>query len=170
LQRRPHEGSHVLVYTTNGFESLLEVLQQFTRESFLVYCDRKEGQVGPLTFRPFSTDGFLDDLASAKAVIATAGFTLLSEALYLHKPYLALPMQGQYEQQLNAYQLRQLGYGKSLDEPNPEAVGDFLYRLPDYEARLRDYDPGDNGAIKKKLDELLADDCALARKFHQNRK
>lgn len=44
--------------------------------------------------------GFLQDLASAKAVMATAGFTLISESLQLGKPYLAMPMDGQYEQQL----------------------------------------------------------------------
>lgn len=169
LQRTPTAGGHVLVYVTSGFESLLESLQQFKRETFYVYGYDRDDSEGVLTFRPFSTDGFLDDLAGARAVIATAGFTLMSEALYLRKPYLALPMQGQFEQQLNGFQLQQLGYGKSLDEPTSEAIGDFFYRLPDYEARLTEYQAGDNGDIKEKLDELLADNCALARKFHAKR-
>jgi uncharacterized protein (TIGR00661 family) len=170
LQRSPSDGRHVLVYVTSGFESLLDTLRQFTRETFRVYGYDRDERQGVLTFRPFSTDGFLDDLASARGVIATAGFTLMSEALFLRKPYLALPMKGQFEQQLNAFQLQQLGYGKSLEEPSVEAIGDFFYRIPDYESRLREYDPGDNSAIKQKLDELLADDCALARKFHARRK
>jgi uncharacterized protein (TIGR00661 family) len=162
-------GAHVLVYVTSGFPTLLEELRRFTRESFFVYgCDRSDRD-GVLTFKPFSKDGFLRDLASAKAVIATAGFTLISEALFLRKPYLALPMQGQFEQQLNAHQLSQLGYGKSADEPQAEAIGDFLYRLADYEQRLSAYQAGDNRAIKAKLDELLADDCRLARRFQERR-
>jgi uncharacterized protein (TIGR00661 family) len=169
LQRTPTAGGHVLVYVTDGFESLLETLQQFTRETFYVYGYDRDDSDGVLTFRPFSTDGFLDDLASARAVIATAGFTLMSEGLYLRKPYLALPMQGQFEQQLNGFQLQQLGYGKCLDEPTVEAIGDFFYRLPDYESRLAEYAPGDNSEIKEKLNELLADGCALAREFHAKR-
>ena len=169
LRRSPQPGEHILVYVTDEFESLLDVLKEFTRESFLVYGYNREDRDGTMTYRPFSKEGFLDDLASARAVIATAGFTLLSEGLYLHKPYLALPMQGQFEQELNGYQLQQLGYGKTVHDPTPEAIGDFLYRLPDFAAHLNDYDARDNSGIKAKLDELLADNCALARQFHDLR-
>jgi uncharacterized protein (TIGR00661 family) len=169
LGLRPEKRDHILVYLTSGFDSLLGELQQFDREKFFVYGYDRSDRDGVLTFKPFSKDGFLNDLASAKAVIATAGFTLISEALFLRKPYLALPMQGQFEQQLNGHQLSQLGYGKSVDEFEQEAAGDFLYRLPDFEARLRDYLPGDNRAILNKVDELLADDCKLARQCHEQR-
>ena len=130
----------------------------------------RSGDDGPLTFRPFSEDGFLHDLASAKAVIATAGFTLISEAFYLRKPYLALPMNGQFEQQLNGFQLEKLGYGVNMKKLRREKIGDFLYRLVEFEQRLQDYYAGDNSEIKAKLDELLANDGALARDFHQRRK
>jgi UDP:flavonoid glycosyltransferase YjiC (YdhE family) len=39
---------------------------------------------------------YLEELKACKAIIATAGFTLMSEALYLKKPYLALPLKGQF--------------------------------------------------------------------------
>jgi len=169
LEKEPSVGGHILVYLTGGFDSCLDELRKFRRESFLVYGYDRSEQEGPLTFRPFSRDGFLDDLASAKAVIATAGFTLISEALCWRKPYLAMPMQGQFEQELNGFQLGGEGYGKSVAEVDSEAIGDFLYRLPDYRERLEDYRPGDNSEIKGKLDELFADDCALVRRFHELR-
>ncbi len=169
LQLQPRDGSHLLVYVTQDFESLLEELRCFPRETFYVYGYDREGCEGALHFRPFSKDGFLHDLAGAKAVIATAGFTLISEALYLRKPYLALPMQGQFEQQLNAFQLEQLGYGKCAPRASAETIGDFLYRLPEYRTRLQQYQPGENREIKAKLDELLADDGRLARQFHAAR-
>jgi hypothetical protein len=78
-------------------------------------------------------------------------------------------MQGQFEQELNGFQLAQEGYGKSVAEVDGESIGDFLYRLPDYRQRLEGYRPGDNSEIKAKLDELLADDCALVRRFHELR-
>jgi uncharacterized protein (TIGR00661 family) len=169
LDRQPTNGQHVLVYLTGGFESLLDELRHFPRESFLVYGYDRSDQVGPITFKPFSKDGFLQDLAGAKAVIATAGFTLISEALHLRKPYLAMPMQGQFEQELNGFQLQQRGYGKCAAEVCPEAIGDFLYRVPEYAKRLEDYQPHDNRAIKDKLDELLANDCTRARWYHDRR-
>ncbi len=170
LELQPRRGDHILVYVTSGFESLLAELRRFDREQFRVYGYDRDELDGGLHFRPFSRDGFLDDLASARAVIGTAGFTLLSEALYLRKPYLALPMQGQFEQQLNGFQLNQLGYGMSIDEAGPEAIGYFLYRLPDFEHRLQQYNPGDHRAITSKLDELLADHAALAKKYHEARR
>jgi uncharacterized protein (TIGR00661 family) len=169
LQRSPQAGDHILVYLTSGFESLLDCLKQFPREEFLVYGYDRSDRHGPLKFRPFSKDGFLDDLASSKAVMATAGFTLISEALYLRKPYLALPMDGQFEQQLNAHQLALLGYGKCVTEVSSDAIGDFLYRVPDYAVRLAEYQAEGNQAITAKLDELLSDGCALANWFHQQR-
>jgi uncharacterized protein (TIGR00661 family) len=169
LSCTPSHGEHVLVYATSGFDSLLQVLSQFASERFRVYGYDRSDREGVLQFRPFSKDGFLTDLASAKAVVATAGFTLISEALYLRKPYLALPMQGQFEQQLNGYQLSQLGYGACTDTATVAVVTDFLQRLPDYERRLAEYRAGDNSEIKRKLDQLLADDVALARQFHRAR-
>ena len=130
LSHTATQGDHVLVYATGGFESLLSVLAEFRRETFLVYGYERTGSEGRLQFKPFSREGFLIDLASAKAVIATAGFTLISEALYLRKPYFALPMQGQFEQQLNAFQLQSLGYGKQADTVTPKPWATFSIACP----------------------------------------
>ena len=91
------------------------------------------------------------------AVMATAGFTLITEALYLRKPYLALPMRGQFEQELNGFLLAKLKYGANVRRVSQEAVGSFLYRLPDYREQLWGYRVEDNSSITGKLDELLAE-------------
>ena len=170
LAATPRIGDHILVYVTSGFDSLLQQLQEFPRERFHVYGYDRKDEEGALSYKPFSSDGFLTDLATCKAVIATAGFTLISEALHLKKPYCALPMQGQFEQQLNAVQIERLGYGRNVQEISTEVIGDFLYRHPDFHARLNEYKSSDNREIKQKLDELLADDCAPARDFHARRR
>ncbi|MHC4427961.1 MAG: glycosyltransferase family protein [Planctomycetota bacterium] len=170
LDAEPGDAGHVLVYCTQSFESILEMLRQFPREDCLVYGFGRDAVDGNLTFKPASRDGFLEDLASAKAVIATAGFTLMTEALHLRKPYLALPMRGQFEQELNALLLETLGYGKNGRKATAETCGDFFYRLPEMKERLEGYPRNDNGEITAKLDELLADGCALAREFHRKRR
>jgi hypothetical protein len=141
----------------------------FNREQFIVYGYDKNEQVDNLTFKPPSQHGFLQDLANCKAVMATAGFTLMTEAIHLQKPYLALPMRGQYEQELNGHLLDKLGYGANVRRINHNAVGNFLYHIPDYAAALKSYTPTDNNLIKDKLDELLADNCSLLKKFHYQR-
>lgn len=98
---------------------------------------------------------FLKDLASCEGVIANAGFTLISESFYLHKPYLALPVTGQFEQILNAFQLETLGYGKYWDQLNKEKIESFLYNLGLYKKNLKKYKKEDNSKIFKKIDELI---------------
>jgi len=168
-ETRPEEGDHVLVYVTQTYGTLLRRLTSLARERFLVYGFGRTGSEGNLEFRPFSRAGFLRDLASCRAVVATAGFTLMTESFHLGKPCLALPMRGQFEQQLNALLLEDLGYGRNGHRLTAETIGDFLYRLPEYRERLRGYVAGDDGKIRAKLDELVEDEAARAMEFHRHR-
>ena len=169
LSLQPHGGGHILVYLTGGFESFLKKLQSFEREQFIVYGYDREEREGHITYKSFSKTGFLRDLASCKAVMATAGFTLMTESFYLQKPYLALPMRGQFEQEINGYLLSRLGYGINLRRVNAPAIGNFLYRIPDFRKELGNYAAEDNSRIKSKLEEVLDNKCAIAREFHQRR-
>ncbi len=170
LSLQPSPGGHILVYLTSGFESFLKILKTFNREQFLVYGYDRTDRDGSLVYKNFSKAGFLKDLASCKAVMATAGFTLMTESFYLRKPYLALPMRGQFEQELNAFWMAKLNYGINLRRIRSEAVGNFLYRLADYEEKLNDYDAADNSAIKAMLAELLDNNCELVKAYHLGRK
>ena len=170
LTHQPSDEGHVLVYLTSGFESFIKLLMSFSREKFRVYGYDRDEQDGHIVYKPFSKTGFLQDLAGCKAVMATAGFTLMTEAFFLRKPYLALPMRGQFEQELNAYLLARLKYGINLRRIRTEAIGNFLYRLPEYKSNLNTYRAEDNSAIKEMLGKLLEDNCLRARAFHSRRK
>ena len=168
-QKHVTDDGHILVYLTSGFESFVETLSNFPRERFIVYGQQQQAVDGNLEFKAPSQEGFLQDLASARAVMATAGFTLISESLYLRKPYLALPMEGQFEQQLNAFQLEQLGYGKCVTEGYRDAVGAFLYQLPDYRANLSEYEASDSSGIKQKLANLVENEAREAHSCREKR-
>jgi uncharacterized protein (TIGR00661 family) len=165
----PHSGDHILVYLTGGFESFVRLLADFPRERFIIYGQGREGREGHLTFKAPSKEGFLKDLAGCKGVMATAGFTLITEALYLQKPYLALPMSGQFEQAINAVFLEKLGCGVNMHRVASSGIGDFLYRLPEFEATLKDLQRFDNAPLLQKVDDLLADSAANARRYHRQR-
>ena len=170
LDAQTSNEGHILVYLTQKSATIIDMLRSFSRERFLIYGADCEITETNLSYKPFSLDGFLNDLASAKAVISTAGFTLMTEALHLGKPMLALPMGGQFEQELNAYLLEDLNYGKNGRDSDTESIGDFLYRLPEYRAALENYPAQDNRAIFAKLDDLLSNDCSLAKEAHKNRR
>ncbi len=155
LALAPERQGHILVYVTSGFESLISVLEKFSREIFFVYGYDREDTIGNIVYKPFSPVDFPRDLSTAKAVIATAGFTLMSEALYLGKPYLAFPMQGQFEQHLNAHMLEVSGYGAQGHTTDEATLATFLYKLPDYIQNLQNYPREGNQQILDKLDYLL---------------
>jgi hypothetical protein len=78
-------------------------------------------------------------------------------------------MRGQFEQEINAFFLEQLGYGRNLRRVIPEGIGDFFYRLPELKARLDEYPGSDNTALLAMLDRLLENEGDLARTYHQRR-
>jgi uncharacterized protein (TIGR00661 family) len=155
LAARPSRGEHVLVYCTQVYESLIDDLRSLARVPFRLYGFERAGKDKNLEFKKFSAEGFLADLAGARAVIATAGFTLLGETLHLGKPLLALPMKGQYEQELNSYLLGRSGWGRDGRNATRETLGDFLFRLPEYEAALESYARQDNSRTFGVLDAAV---------------
>ena len=62
--------------------------------------------------------------------------------------------------------LAELGCGKNGRELGAQTLADFFYRLPEYRARLAGRARTDDRALLERLDELLADDAAEARRFH----
>lgn len=160
LAAKPSEGDHLLVYqTAEGHETLARTLEATGLEC-RVYGMRRgitEEQVeGNLRYRPFSEGGFIADLASAKGVIAGGGFTLMGEAVFLHKPMLSVPVEGQFEQVLNGRYLQKLGYGRYAEDlDDPKTVHAFVEAIPDCAAALASYAHDHNEGLFRELNGLL---------------
>jgi len=162
LAARPSAGDHVLVYQSGaGAESIAQALKEFPRQPFLVYGMRRgiaaAERDANLEHRPFSETQFVADLASAKAVIAGGGFSLLGEAVHLGKPVLSVPLEGQFEQTLNAVYIDKLGYGLHRAAIGRGDVEEFLAHGDRFRAALAGYPRGDNGALFAVVDGLIAE-------------
>jgi len=155
LNVKTQKKDYVLVYLTSAFTDLVDILKKINKK-FIVYGLNQEKEEGNVIFKKASQDKFLEDLANCEGVIANAGFTLMTEALYLGKPYLALPVAGQFEQVLNAYYLEKLGYGKHWDILDREKIEAFLFNLNTYRENLKKYPKEDNSKIFAKIDEVIA--------------
>ena len=128
---KPTLGEHILVYSTTGKDEsgLRTILSKFADRKFYIYGFNKSDVNENCVFKERSTEGFLEDLASARGVIASAGFSLLSECLYLKKKMLLLPVAGQYEQIINAHYIQKLGLGVSSQRLSETALHRFLDEL-----------------------------------------
>jgi uncharacterized protein (TIGR00661 family) len=157
LRAKPSAGQHVLVYqSATTQKDLVAQLQGLPGQEFRVYGFNKEETHGNVQLRAFSEQGFIDDLASARAVVTNGGFSLISEAVYLHKPVCAVPIPGQFEQFLNAAEIEKLGYGRHFSAITPDNLKAFLYDLSGFEAALSHYAQRGNEVLFARLQEVLA--------------
>ena len=143
----PTSGDHVLVYQTAvATAELIAALRAIPEQRFVVYARNlgEADRVENVTIRAFDEQRFLEDLASARAVITNGGYTLMSEALYLGKPILSMPLRHQGEQELNAAYLDELGLGFAMPGLDVERIRRFVTaqlsttRLPAGNARAFD--------------------------------
>ncbi|MEM9454804.1 MAG: glycosyltransferase family protein [Myxococcota bacterium] len=152
-------GEHLLVYqTAEGNEELVQALQETGLECRIYGMRRsitEEQREGSLRYRPFSEAGFIDDLASARAVITGGGFTLMSECVYLKKPTLSVPISGHFEQILNGRYLEHEGYGRFATRLEASTVHAFLEAVPQCEQALAAVTQDGNNALFGVLDEHL---------------
>jgi len=158
--RAASEGDKFLVYTTSGYDTLNAVLKKRFREHrFIVYGSGREDTDANLEFRLPSKEGFISDLVAARGVIATAGFTLISESLYLGIPYLALPTTGQFEQQLNAWQLEESGYGVAAHGDLGDCIARFIDNISRMRATVANAPRNDGSELRGKVLELVDKFC-----------
>jgi len=125
------QGEHILIYSTTGIgeEHLKQILNKFDKCKFYIYGFDKDAEYGNCIFKKRSTEGFLADLAGARGVIASAGFSLISECMHFGKKMLLLPILGQYEQVINADYAQKLGLGVCADKLDETSIGQFLNEL-----------------------------------------
>ena len=132
--------SKVLVYL--AFESLDDVLvacQSLEDYEFFIYHHLEQPEDrGHLHLRPFSRQGFLDDLTSCEAVICNAGFELISEALHLGKKIIIKPLAGQMEQLSNALAISKLELGSVIKQLSANEIFDKLQTTPPHKVHYPD--------------------------------
>jgi uncharacterized protein (TIGR00661 family) len=131
------QGRHVLVYLTKPNRAVLEMFKSMN-ETFIVYCGRPPGTDGNVHYRAQGAT-FLQDLGACKAIVGTTGFSLISDSIFLKKPYFGVPLRGQFEQTYNAHFLRELGIGEYSESPTRPDLEKFLGNLAGYRARLEEY-------------------------------
>jgi uncharacterized protein (TIGR00661 family) len=154
-QVKPTFGGPILVYVTSPAPQLVKLLSS-VRAEFVAYGFEREGRDGNITFKRPSFETFFADLIRAQSVIANAGFSLVTEALYLGKPYLAVPVQNQFEQIFNAFWLERTGYGAFWEELSKEKIESFLFNIPQFREKLTGYKRRSNQELLERLDSLMA--------------
>jgi len=108
----PASGDHVTVYLPSfdhqTLASLFRPVKDIKWEIFSPYC-KEPAMRDHIMTHPIDNERFLQSIETAHGVIAGAGFELSSEAMYLGKRLLVVPIVNQYEQLCNATALAEMG-------------------------------------------------------------
>jgi uncharacterized protein (TIGR00661 family) len=150
LKARPRPGAHLLVYFNAGRSLYAPHVDEALRAlpvPAIVYGAGRSERSGNVTHRPIDEAAFVEDLASCRAVLATGGHQLISEALHLGKPILVAP-ESSAEQRLNAREVEALGAGGRIEHARISA------------AALRRFLDGERGVARPQWSRTAAGNAA----------
>jgi len=107
----PSNEGHYTVYLPSYDDSqILKWLKKMPAINWQVFSknSKKDIQIKNIRITPINTDLFLKSMASAEGVLCNAGFGTASEALFLKKKLMVIPMKKQLEQAYNAQMLQEM--------------------------------------------------------------
>jgi uncharacterized protein (TIGR00661 family) len=137
-EAHPTLGDHVLCYFRRHTPERIVDLMTSIDRPVRIYGLEERPQRENLTFLAIDERGFINDLASAYAVIGAAGNQLSGETLYFGKPFLAIPEKNHHEQCINAYFVKDLGGGdwRLIETITADDIQQFMGELETYRENL----------------------------------
>jgi uncharacterized protein (TIGR00661 family) len=152
---QPKRKDYYLVYQTSATNNRLIKMLKSVDAKFIIYGFEKDEVDGNITFRKTNNDQFFKDFKDCKACLANGGFTFISEAVSLHKPVLSMPINGTFEQILNALQIKKLGYGEMCTEIDKKILLKFIKNNNTYYQNLKKHKKENNNRTIHKIEELI---------------
>lgn len=112
VNAEPKDLNHITVYLPSFDKDCLEkAFSKLTHQEFHWFLSevKEKYSIGNITYYPVNQKYFNDSLITCHGIITGGGFETPSEALFLGKKVLSIPILNHYEQQCNAAALQQLG-------------------------------------------------------------
>ena len=112
-----NEKNHITVYLPWVLESqLIKELSKEKKLEFHIFSKNisKIKRYGKIFIFPVNKLSFIESISNSYGVICNTGFVTTSEAMYLGKRLLVIPVKGQYEQKCNTVALNEFGIKSQL--------------------------------------------------------
>jgi uncharacterized protein (TIGR00661 family) len=158
------EGSFILVYLVKS-AYITDVIRWHRKhpdtrlDVFTDNRDVRERHKGlyrfdeTLSFHSLSDERFLDMMSQCSALVCTAGFESVCEAMYLGKPVMMMPVRGQFEQYCNAWDTERIGAGIFSESFDPDRLANRGMSPCDYD-RYREWVQSSRQFLVSVFDEL----------------
>lgn len=162
-------GDFFLVYMTHHRLSKQIVKWHLTHPEIQLHCFWDNADVSDvfqfdetLTFHRINSKKYLQMLASCKALVTTAGFESVCEAMYLGKPVMMVPVPNHFEQECNALDGVISGAGVMCKTFDLSVLLDYLPTHQDQSEKFRNW--------YKKGEKMFVDEIGILCRFSCNDK
>ncbi len=110
-QHQLDNGHYTVYLPAYSNEKIISVLSQVKGVDWKVFSKHTQSAHWHenVSIEPVNNDRFIQSMTSATGILCGAGFETPSEALFLGKKLMVIPMKAQYEQQCNAAALKEMG-------------------------------------------------------------
>ena len=124
------KGHYTVYLPAYDDKRLIKRLSEFKDVEWDVFSkhNKKVFKHKNVSIQPIDNKAFIKSMAQSAGVLSGGGFETPAEALFMKKKLLVIPMKNQYEQQLNAAALKDMGVPviKSLKPKHDEKIQDWL--------------------------------------------
>lgn len=105
-----YEGHYTVYLPAYSDKKIIKVLSEIKEVKWQVFSkhSKKPYRQKNIAICPINNTSFIKSMVSSAGVLCGAGFETPSEALFLGKKLMVIPMKGQYEQQCNAAALKKM--------------------------------------------------------------
>jgi uncharacterized protein (TIGR00661 family) len=125
-----NQGHYTVYLPAYGDAELYNFFSTFSNTKWQIFSkhNRSPFKLGNVQVMPLNNEAFIESMASSTGIVCGAGFETPSEALFMNKKLLVVPMTNQYEQLCNAEALKRMGVPviKKLHKNYVSTIADWI--------------------------------------------
>ena len=159
------KNDEIIIYLpTYSPSNLIDVINKLNQDKkWTIFSPESKSKkvISNVNIEPLSEELFLEKFASCYGIVCAGGFATTSEAIFLGKPMLVVPVEAQIEQQFNAAALKQEGVTviDRFSNKNIDHISKWIDSPYVFEIKYED-------ESKKIVEKLIDDYSNLKKNYH----
>ena len=137
-----NKGHYTVYLPSYDHAKILDVLSEIPLVKWHVFSKNATQLIFKknVVIYPINEFDFIKSITTCEGVLCGAGFETPSEALFLRKKLMVIPMKNQFEQQCNAAALEKMGVPviKSLEKKRLKKIAKWIHSEPSYNMNYPD--------------------------------
>ena len=175
-QQEVFHGKHLLIYLVNA--GYMKNIIRWHKEcpQYEVHCFTDSPAIKGkwqyhenLYFHSLDDRKFLYYMANAMALVTTAGFESVCEAMYMGKPVLMVPVEHHFEQWCNARDAASAGAGIYADKFEINRLLDYLSDHHHHSATMKTWTDESEEILLGLIEKLIAPNRVISSKINLNK-